>query len=277
MINVNFGGFSLSDDYFSVLGLDLYDMASKKLSIQDIARNDGGVIVFDRFEIREIVLQGTLRANDENVDGRNAETQLDILKGVINQQEVLEVDYGRNVVSPYEDTVRRWTCVAKNMIVKRKHYNINHIDFSIQFVCVDPFGYSGDNDIYVDNSSITSGQHSYDIEAKGSGGIEPIFTITYSALNPTVSPVNIVVGNGANGEYLTINKQLTATSVVVIDCQRKQVFVDGNLTYASGQYPTIPRTTFVTDIGFGRHVLEYSDDAVSRTATITITGERRFI
>lgn len=256
-IAITFDGFGLNSAPYKVTDYDPSGSPSKLTKIYDLARQHGSVRVFEKFDNRTILITGEIICSSR----LELETAIDNLKRQLRRQEgALKIDYG--------DGYRQWICTAKNVGVRRQRQHISYAPFTLEFETESPFATDGQTDTLIDNENVTDGSASFGITVNGTMDAAPQFTLQFNDIDPDDEDVEIVIGNSATSQYLTITATISAGSSLSIDCDLQKVFLDGELLHVEGQFP---------EWAAGAGNIEYSDNADDRDIDITATAERRYL
>lgn len=255
---VLFNDTALNDgDPFFVNEYEPSGSPKKSVSLIPIARQDGGIIVYEQYESLSVTVNGYISCDSQNA----LDTAIDTLKALVRSEGTLKVEYG--------STYRLLDCVATNVIVPRGREYISHAPYSIQFQSESAFWREEGLDYHIVNESITSSVDSFNISNSATMDAELVFTLEITEITPDDADVQISIGNNATSQYITVEEIFNDNDVLIIDCKRKQAFLNGALIRARGRFPVWPP---------GSGVIEYSDNAsTSRSITINSSNERRFL
>lgn len=257
IVSVSYDGFDLSSGEYRVADLNPMGSPAKDITMLQLARTDGSLKVFERYEASNIVVSGYIVSTDKE----NCDAAIDALKKQLRRESgSLEYDWGSGV------RIRQCTC--KELQIPRGREHISWVPYTIVFECESPFATDGNTETLVDNLAITSNVSQMPITVNGTYDAQPIVTVTFSALNPTDTDIQVTIANAANSQYLTVEETFTSSSVLVVNCAEYRAFLDGNFVRSTGQFPYFAS---------GSGTLEYSDTATSRTLSLTATAEKRFL
>lgn len=256
----NLAGLDLQSGYFRITDTDAFGTAEREIKAMQIAREDGAVAVFKRFKDRNITADGYIKAPDKTT----AEASLDQLKAAVAGLSALtNLDVG------YRGGTRRWQVFSANIVVGRKGHDVSFIPFSLQMYSPKPYAVDTAASTLVTPGNHTAGSSYWPLTVAGSYPAQPVITLTISALNPTNSSIDIIVGNSAESRYLTIRGQRAVNDVITIDTLNKQLYINGTLTQPyGGQFPLWAP---------GPGTLEISDTATSRTIAVADSYTPRWL
>lgn len=194
--------------------------------------------------------------------GRNTrelfEASLDQLTAILQTKEAA-------LVLSYGSTTRQWTATYRNMAISDLEGGHGTID--IEFLCSDPYGYEvSSTNLF---SSTRSGSSSTDLFTVG-GSAEwqvPVITITFNSLTGGTLK-DVVVGNSASGQQLTITNTFTSGDILIIDSRNKIITLNGQEIRGVGAIP---------EWGVGAGSLDYSDTLTTRNVTVTASYYKRYL
>lgn len=241
-------GLDLQSGDFRVTDTDAFGSAERDIKALQLAREDGAVAVFKRFKDRNINVNGYIKSTDK----ASAEASLDQLKTLVASANLGNLDVG------YRNGIRRWNVLNANIIIGRSGQDISYIPYSMQFYSPKPYATDNTTSNIITPATLTTGSNYLAAAVLGSYPAQPVFTLTVNSISPTISSVDIIIGNSAEGRYLTIRGIRTAGDVITVDCQNKQLFINGVLTLPyGGQFPLWapgPGTVEVSDTASTRNI-----------------------
>lgn len=248
-LNLQAGDFVTTDT-------DAFSMPPRQISSKDLARADGAAVLFKKFSPRIINASGYINAPDEYT----RDNDVDQLKLALLQDGNLDVGY--------RGGIRRWAATLQNLNVAVAANDVSYAAWSAQFFCGVPF--ATDTTTLVPHTPVTqtTGSNSIPVLFNGTFFALPIITLTVNAVNPTTSPVTIVIGNPTEGRYLTITRTLAVGDVITINTFNSTIFHNNTAIQPVGQFPIYMP---------GPGVLEYSDTAISRNISIASTYNPRYL
>lgn len=253
-------GLDLQSGYYRISETDAFGTAEREIKAMQLAREDGAVAVFKRFKDRNINASGVIKAPDKST----AEASLDQLKAAIAGLNALS-----NLDVGYRGSTRRWQVFSANILVPRGGRDVSVIPFSLQLYSPKPYALDTAASTLVTPGNHTTGTSYWPIIVSGSYPAQPVITLTVSAINPSNSSVDIIVGNSAENRYLTIRGQRTVGDIITIDTQNKQLYINGTLTQPyGGQFPLWAP---------GPGTVEISDTATTRTIAVADSYTPRWL
>lgn len=255
---VYFAGVPLYDgDPFFINDYDPDGSAKKNTRLVQIAREDGAIRVYDEYEPLTVNLVGWISCDSESA----LDDAIDTLKALMRTEGTLKVWFG----SEY----RYLDCLATNVIVSRGTQNISFAPYSIQLESESCFWRGDGYDYHIAGETITTSSDSFNVSIATTMDAELVFTLLINEITPDDSDVTITIGNNDTSEFISVTDTFVDGDTLIIDCKRKQAFLNGALVKARGIFP-------VWQPGSG--VVQYSDTAsTSRNITIDSANERRFL
>ncbi len=256
--NVFFESLALNDgNPFFVNDYDPDGSADKTLRLVPIARQNGGILVYEEYNSLVVTVSGHISCESELL----LDAAIDTLKSTLRSAGTLRVQYG--------SSYRLLDCIATKVSVPRGREHISFAPYTIQFESESPFWREEGLDYHIFNENITTADDTFNVSIASTMDAEMVFTLEITEITPDNSDVQISIGNSSTNQFITVTETFHDADVLVIDCKQKQAFLNGSLIKARGLFP-------VWEPGAG--VVEYSDDAsTSRDITISSANERRFL
>lgn len=182
------------------------------------------------------------------------DARIDAFKAALNGKD-------KNLDINYAGTTRRYTATAPKSGIKiKRNGSLLHATFTVQFICSDPYGRDTTLTNIVNRVNYTSGSATDTPTIGGSAPYQkPIFTITLDALTGTGDYLQI--SNNANNQAILLyGLGLAAGDVIVIDSEKPQVTVNGNVVDYSGIF---------LELTPGANSITYSDGFTTRQVDIS--------
>jgi len=257
MIGMSFAGVDLSVGAFTVTETDAFSAPSKTSKIIELARRDGSVLIFEKFNSRTINISGYVKA-DSGLNLRAAINQLKSLLLVPKSSFVINED---GSLLTYDKVKMR------NLNISRDETQVTYATWSAELFSEQPFGLDGVSDTWFD-MDVTAATNSIPFVVGGTYPGYPIIDITVTSINPNDADTTIVFGNPATSQLLEITRTFKNGDIINIDTLNRRVFIGTQLISPDGQFPAwIP----------GAGTFEISDLATSRTLHIKGVAPRRFL
>ncbi len=205
--SITFNSFNLQDSNFRTKDIIYRNYPARTIDLEPYPRRDGFRFVNSYYELRDIIVKGTLTRDSE----ANLKTSLDSLKENLHTEEGnLDINDG--------GTTLRYVCTVASVNVPEEHYHITRVPYSITFRC-QPFGKA--TSATVDAKTITQASDDpYTSTFDPTGSAEqvptlkwtldgdPYTVITQISFVNTTTDDTITVGNlllDADGDYLEID------------------------------------------------------------------------
>ena len=256
---VLFNGFNLQSKPFKVQGTDAFSAPVRDIIVHELARSDNAVDVFRRYNSRNINLNGSIHADDEV----GCDLAIDQLKLKVMQAGKGQLQMG------YAGGYRYWAAEAKNLNIARRATDLSTAAWSVQMLVAKFYATDGNRDVLIDDEVVTTDSANILITPLGTYLSRPLITITYGAIDPSDSDLEITIGNPNSNDYLSITETIQPGDVLSIDTLYERVFLNSELLKPVGSFPAWqPGQTS----GF-----DYSDTATTRSATIRAEADRVFI
>lgn len=174
---------------------------------------------------------------------------------------------GANLDIDYSGSTRRYVATATNIDVDRPGY-LSWANFSVTFTCTQAFGEDTSQTTILNATGRTSSSYSDSYTFDGTAPYQAsVFTVTYSAVSGATN-ATVIIGNNGTGQEITVQRSWSSTDVLVIDCTKLSVTVNGAPVDFTGAFPFF---------GPGSQTITYSDNMASRTFNYNIVYSRLFI
>lgn len=256
--NVFFDDLALNDgDPFFVNDYDPDGSPDKTIKLVPIARSNGGIRVYEEYNSLVVNVAGWISCDSESA----LDAAIDVLKAKMRAASTLRVEYG--------GTYRLLDCVCTKVSIPRGRENISFTPYALQFEAESAFWYEEGFDYHIYNENIVTATDTFNVSIGSTMDAELVFTLEITEITPDNSDVQIAIGNDSTDQTITVTETFHDGDVLVIDCKKKQAFLNGSLIRAKGLFP-------VWEPGAG--VVTYLDDAsTSRNITISSANQRRFL
>lgn len=257
MISINFAGVDLTAGYNTVTETDAFSAPSKTAKIIELARRDGSVLVFEKFNSRTIQVSGYVKA-DSGLS----------LRGAIDQLKRLLLSPKSSFVLTEDGYPMTWEQVKmRNLNIARDETQVTYATWSAEFFSEQPFGTDGVSDTWF-NQAVTAATQSIPFIVNGTYLGYPIIDITITSINPNDADTTIVFGNPATSQLLEITRTFKNGDIINVDTLNRRVFIGTQLISPDGQFPAwVP----------GAGTFEISDLATSRNFNVKAVAPRRYL
>lgn len=257
MIGLTFAGVDLSSGANTITETDAFSAPSKTTKIIELARRDGSVQVFEKFNSKTISVSGYVKADT----GLNLRAAMDQLKKLLLAPK-------SSLVLTEDAYPMTWDQVKmRNLNISRDRTQVTYATWSAEFFSQQPFGVDGVSDTWFDQD-VTAASNTVAFVVNGTYPGYPIIDITVTAIDPDDADTTIVFGNPATSQLLEITRTFTAGDIINIDTLNRRVFIGTELISPDGQFPAwIP----------GAGTFEVSDIATTRTLHIKAVAPRRYL
>lgn len=257
MIGMTFAGVDLSSGKFTVTETDAFSAPSKTAKIIELARRDGSVQVFEKFNSRTILVRGYIKGTDG----------LD-LRAAMNQMKALLLSPKSGLVLTEDGYPMTWgQTKMRNCNIARDETQVTYATFSAEFFSEQPFGVDDVSDTWF-NQAVTAATNTIPFVVSGTYPGYPIIDITITSINPNDSETTIVFGNPATSQLLEITGIFKNGDIINVDTLNRRVFNSTELLSPDGQFPAwVP----------GAGSFEISDLATARNFNVKAVAPRRYL
>lgn len=237
--------------------VDVASIPEKVINLMGLAHANASTIPFSNYPSKSITATGTIVGSSES----DLDSRLDTFRSYF-------IGTNKNLDITINGAARRYTATVNTLTITvsaNKRYAV----FSIQFVCIIPFGADTATTTALNGTARTLNVYTDNYTFLGSAPVQlPIATITLTAVSSTGSQ-SLFWGNNGNGQGITITRSTWTTGdVVVINCITKTVTVNGISVDFSGAFPEFPP---------GAQAISYSDTFTSRTMTENVVYYKRYL
>lgn len=246
-VGISFDGNSLQTANIITNTISHAGLPTKQAQYYALSHANASALPFVDYPTKPITITGTL-VSDNIVD---MDALIDTFNGYfINQDANLDIDYNSGT--------RRYIGTALTMQINRPG-NLAWANFTVTFSTSQAFGQATTTDTIVNTSGITTSSANYTHTFLGNAPfLAPVVTVTLASVTDA-SGGNIVIGNNATGQQITVTRTWAATDILIIDSSQKTVTVNGSPVDFSGAFPI-----FST----GSQILTYLDNLTARNYSI---------
>lgn len=256
-VNIFFNSINLANlEGVKIDKIDTHAIPTKVTSVSKLARADGAKMVNSDYGPKNIIIEGHIVSSSRDA----MQTIRDTLLRYLQPQEATL----RFIQSGAE---RNYTATLENVIFS--NVGGGYAEFTINFVCADPFGYNSISIVGLNSSSNTSENSLKTLGAPILGGYkaEPTLSVEVSAVSGGAGKY-IKLSNPASGKAIYITRTWAANDSLVVNCRNKTVTVEGVAVDYTGTFPT-------WEIGDSQ--LRYEDTFTTRTVLISFSYTPRYI
>lgn len=184
----------------------------------------GRLISSDFYDVKEIILRGTLK--------KNSETELDNL--IDDMKEALTVQSGNLDIRRGDNIYRRFVSTCTEMGFQRNNnFNIHWCPVTLRFQCLVPFG----TDLNYSGNTYDVGILEYTQSEFNTGTIdsEPIFVFIVDSASG-VSKINLK--NDTTGQEIEATTSIEDNDILIINAETLTVTKNGSQIKFNGNFPT---------------------------------------
>lgn len=229
----------------TVLKTDPYRPAKRNVSLSELIRTDKSKLNSANYNERYITVGVEITRNTR----AEMEQSLDRLLSILQPTE-------KWLVLNQGQTRRKYLCTYADYLVNEDTEGGSFLQIDLIFVCSDRFGYDLSETTLLNFTGYTSANRSDRLTFNGSAKWQcPIIALTFTSITGGTSKT-VTVGNGDNGQQISVTRTWSNNDVLVIDCLNEEVLVNGVVVDHDG---AIPKWT----VGFG--YWNYQDNFTARS------------
>jgi len=200
---------------------------------------DGGWVLNRKYTNKDITLRGVLLADTASA----LQTLIDNFK-----LKTSEVEWYLEIKVDWVYRRTKATCVKSDLFDK-KHYDITRCPFEITFRTLEPFFYLRSDETVLE--SWVTANITVDISYNGTAKTYPKFLFAFNSWNTGVTQVAIAL----NGKTITITDTFSDWDVMIVNCETKEVLINGVDTDYSGVFPNLEYWTNIVETTFTKTTL----------------------
>ena len=186
------------------------------------SRENDFKILGNYFIQKRILVEGIIK--DTNANDLRDKID-DMKKNLTGQDKNLDIDYGSGT--------RRYVASVERLEVEEQHFNITFVKYSVVFLC-HAFG-QGTTEITRSLLNITGQTTDSEATIDGTAVNLPVVRIT---VNSETDMRLIRFTNTTIDEFIEIETAFSAADVINIDCDQKEVTLNGDPINFTGIFPT---------------------------------------
>jgi predicted phage tail component-like protein len=183
----------------------------RDIEILELARDDGGILVSEKYKPKIITIQGILKASTRN----GLDNLIDDFKELLSRK-------NKNLDIEHNGATRRYVAWAQKITIDRDYYHNLFVPYSVEFIVPEGVG---------KDTELTAGLHNVDADPTYAGSVQllgsavPKPKITLTIGSGWSDADGIQFENTDTNEILTINRSagFTGADVLEIDCDEKTV------------------------------------------------------
>ena len=198
----------------------------RDLSIMDLAREGGAILISEKYGKKYITVIGSLKAASQSA----LETAIDSFKELFSRVEKnLDISWGGGT--------RRYVATCQEHTFERSHLNITFVPWRAVFVVVSGIGEDTSETTLVNNDDFTAASKSGSLTFLGSAEPKPRIRVKCGVA--ATDPKGICIENTDKGERFIITRSagLGAGEYFEMDCRLKTAKYDGDAVPFYGVFP----------------------------------------
>jgi len=216
----------------------------RDLSIVELAREGGSILVAEKYGEKHIFIAGTLKAASQSA----LETAIDNFKELFSRPE-------KNLDISWAGGTRRYVATCVKHTFNRDYLHLTFVPWMAEFVVPSGVGQDITLTAALDGVNVNANPYSSSVSFGGSAEPKPIITIEIGSGH--TNPQGISFENTDTGEKISFTKSsaLADGDTIVIDCAEKKVTLEGDEKSFCGPFPSFK----VGDNNFKISVGEFLD------------------
>ena len=239
----------------TVLKTNPYQPAKRKVNNITLARTNKAKVNSGFYDQRDLKVRVGITRQTRDLLEASIDTLMGLLQGLEKDLVLRQAGASRKYTATFQDAV---------IDVEGGSY----IEMDLIFVTSDHFGYDTSTTLLLQVLNYTSGNKTDQITVGGSAGWQvPTITYTLNSFTGTGTR-NVVIGNGAIGQAVTVSRSWTAGDVLTISAADQSVKVNGVDVAFTGAIPE-----WQPGIGY----LTYSDTFSARNMSLRATYIKRYV
>lgn len=257
MTNLSYDSNSLQTANILTNSIDHFSLPTKTLNLYALAQANRSAIPYISYPSKTITVTGVIV--DTTIAGLDA--RLDTFRSYfVGQDKNLDIDYN--------GSTRRYIATVNTLTIDRPG-GLLYANFSIEFICVIPFGTDTSQTTILNPTGRTLAAYTDSYTFAGTAPYQkPIFTITFTAISGGTTKT-VTVGNASNGQSISVTRTWTAGDVLVVDTTLKTVTVNGVAVDFTGAFPEFPP---------GAQSITYNDNfTTSRTFNYNVVYAKTYL
>ena len=197
------------------------------MTLLNLAREDGSILVSEKYGTKRIVLRGYLTATTKAL----LETAIDNFKELFSRKE-------KNLDISWESGTRRYVATCARHEFDRDHFHILFVPWTAEFIVISGVGEATSETHYINNQAFTA------VEVAGvwtfGGSAKPKPRIRLKCGVAATDPKGMSIENVDNGERIVMTRSagFGAGKYFEADCRLKTAKYDGNEVAFYGRFPT---------------------------------------
>ena len=199
----------------------------RDLSVLELAREDGAILVSERYGMKIITIKGKLTAATQSA----LETAIDSFK-------LLFSGVGKNLDIEWEGSTRRYVATCRKHIFNRDFFHLLFVPWSAEFIVPSGIGEPTSETHLVNNQSFAAVSYSSSMTFLGSAKPKPRFRLKCGVA--ATDPKGFSFENTDKSERMIVSRTagFGANKYFEIDCRKKTVKYDGSEIPFYGVFPT---------------------------------------
>jgi hypothetical protein len=231
MASIQFDSTEIVNSTYVPKNIKHESIPERTLNLLELAREDGAVLVSDRYGVKRIIVAGTLKASSQT----SLETQIDVFKELFSRR-------SKNLDISWAGGTRRYVANCAKHDFDRDYIHINFVPWTAEFVVVTGVGEDTSETTLVNNDSFTiagppatkTGSLTF------AGSAPPRPRIRVKAASTLTEPKGISIENTDTDERIVVTRAsgFGAGKYFEIDCRLKTTKYDSVSIAFNGVFPS---------------------------------------
>jgi hypothetical protein len=231
------------------------------LDFQDLAKDNGSILVSDKFGVKKIQAMGILIGTSQ----ADLESKVDTMKELFAR-------VGKNLDVDWNGTTRRYVVTTALLNIDRDHYHITWVPWIAKFTCASGIAEDSTETTLQNATDFNLGEGTFSLTFAGSAPPKPKFTI--ETIHTSYTTKGICLKNNDNGQaiYIPLVSGVVDNGKLEIDCRLKTVRATAGGYYGQtlkyyGQFPEFVVGANSITVSVGNVVDQYFTPAAYTVAT----------
>ena len=236
--------------------IDHTSIPNKIATLYGIADTNLSAIPSINYPSKTVSISGAIQGSTQ----ADLDSRIDTFKGYFLGKD-------KNLDISYNGTTRRYIATENSTKITRQQKSL-WATFEVEFICTVPFGLDVTPTSIMNAPTQTSQTYNVTPTISGTAPFQlPVFTITVTSKTGAGDFIQISNDNN-NQQILILNKGIAAGNVVVIDCVKRKVTINGVEVDYTG--------TFL-ELTPGANSITYADGWTTRSVNLQASYQKRYL
>ncbi len=198
----------------------------RQIEIMELAREDGGILVSEKYKPKIIEISGILKASSRSA----LDTLIDNFKELLSRK-------NKNLDIEHAGTTRRYVAYASKIEIDRDHYHNLFVPYLVEFIVPEGVG---------KDTSLTAAKDAVDADPPYSGSVsfggsavpKPIITLTFGSGWSNAKGIQFENTDTDEKMVITYSEGFSNGDILEIDCDNKTVKLNDEEIEFYGVFPS---------------------------------------